>query len=201
MQVFTDASNLAAAHPDLTETSHHIAVRSGTDVTGYVDALNGDLEALGATARTGGLRAGGDMVVTLNTLSVILTLMLVAIAALGVLNSVLLDTRERVREIGVHKALGMTPRQTIAMVITSVVATGLVAGAPGVPLGVVLHSWVIPAMGDSAGLRFPTSVITVYHAAEVLPLALGGLLIATLGALLPAGWTARARTATALRTE
>lgn len=201
MQVFTDASNLAAAHPDLTETSHHIAVMSGTDVPGYVDGLNRHLEPLGATARTGGLHAGGDMVVTLSTLSVILTLMLVAIAALGVLNGVLLDTRERVREIGVHKALGMTPRQTIAMVITSVVVTGLVAGALGVPLGVVLHSWVIPAMGDRAGLRFPASVIAVYHAAELLPLALGGLLIATLGALLPAGWAARARTATAVRTE
>ncbi|MFF1899109.1 ABC transporter permease [Streptomyces sp. NPDC058206] len=201
MQVFTDASTLTAAHPDLTETSHHIAVTSGTDVTGYVDALNKDLAPLGATARAGGLDAGGDMVVTLNALSVILTLMLVAVAALGVLNGVLLDTRERVREIGVHKALGMTPRRTIAMVITSVVVTGLVAGTLGVPLGVALHGWVIPAMGDSVGLRLPGSVIAVYHGAELLPLALGGLLIATLGALLPAGWAARAPTATALRTE
>ncbi|WP_328624160.1 FtsX-like permease family protein [Streptomyces sp. NBC_00353] len=201
MQVFTDASTLTAAHPDLTETSHHIAVTTGTDVTGYVDALNNDLAPLGATARAGGLDAGGDMVVTLNALSVILTLMLVAVAALGVLNGVLLDTRERVREIGVHKALGMTPRQTIAMVITSVVVTGLVAGTLGVPLGVALHGWVIPAMGDSVGLRLPSSAIAVYHGTELLPLALGGLLIATLGALLPAGWAARARTATALRTE
>ncbi|MGW3827715.1 ABC transporter permease [Streptomyces sp. NPDC005071] len=201
MQVFTDASTLTAAHPDLTETSHHIAVTSGTDVTGYVDALDKALVPLGATARAGGLDAGGDMVVTLNALSAILTLMLVAVAALGVLNGVLLDTRERVRELGVHKALGMTPRQTIAMVITSVVVTGLVAGTLGVPLGVALHGWVIPAMGDSVGLRLPGSVIAVYHGAELLPLALGGLLIATLGALLPAGWAARARTATALRTE
>lgn len=87
------------------------------------------------------------------------------------------------------------------MVITSVVVTGLVAGALGVPLGVALHGWVLPAMGDSVGLRLPDSVIAVYDAAEVLPLALGGLLIATLGAFLPAGWAARARTATALRTE
>ncbi|MFD0304338.1 FtsX-like permease family protein [Streptomyces sp. NPDC127119] len=201
MQVFTDVSTLAGAHPDLTETSHHIAVASGTEVTGYVDALNKDLAPLGVTARAGGLGAGGDMVVTLNALSAILTLMLVAVAALGVLNGVLLDTRERVREIGVHKALGMTPRQTVAMVLTSVVLTGLVAGALGVPLGVALHGWVLPAMGDSVGLRLPGSVIAVYHGTELIPLVLGGLLIAALGALLPAGWAARARTATALRTE
>ncbi len=201
MQVFTDASTLTAAHPDLTETSHHIAVTPGTDVTGYVTALNRHLVPLDVSARAGGLDAGSDMVVTLNALSATLTLMLVAVAALGVLNGVLLDTRERVREIGVHKALGMTPRQTVAMVLTSVVVTGLVAGALGVPLGVVLHGWVLPAMGDSVGLRLPGSVTAVYDGAELLPLALGGLLIATLGALLPAGWAARTRTATALRTE
>ncbi|WP_327721517.1 FtsX-like permease family protein [Streptomyces sp. NBC_00490] len=201
MQVFTDASTLKDAHPDLTETSHHIEVTSGTDVTAYADALNKDLTPLGATAKAGRLGSGSDMVGTLNALSAILTLMLVAVAALGVLNGVLLDTRERVREIGVHKALGMTPRQTVAMVLTSVVVTGLVAGALGVPLGVALHGWVIPAMGDSVGLRLPASVTAVYYAAELLPLTLGGLFIATLGALLPAGWAARARTATALRTE
>ncbi|WP_432752241.1 ABC transporter permease [Streptomyces sp. JL2001] len=201
MQVFTDVSTLAAADPDLTETSHHIAVASGTDVSAYVDALNRDLAPLGVTARAGGPGTGGDMVATLDALSVTLTLMLVAVAALGVLNSVLLDTRERVREIGVHKALGMTPRQTVTMVVTSVVVTGLVAGALGVPLGVALHGRVVPAMGDGVGLRLPGSVIAVLHGADLVPLALGGLVIAVLGALLPAGWAARTRTATALRTE
>jgi putative ABC transport system permease protein len=50
MQVFTDATTLTAAHPDLTETSHHIAVASGLDVTRYVEALNKDLAPLGSTA-------------------------------------------------------------------------------------------------------------------------------------------------------
>lgn len=74
MQVFTDSADLAAAHPDLTDTSHHIAVTSGTDVTGYVDKLNKDLTPLGVTAQTGGLDGGSDMVVTLNALSAILAL-------------------------------------------------------------------------------------------------------------------------------
>ncbi|WP_050782497.1 hypothetical protein [Streptomyces griseoflavus] len=79
--------------------------------------------------------------------------------------------------------------------------TGLAAGALGVPVGVALHGRVLPAMGDSVGLRLPDSVMSVYHGAELLTPALGGLLIAAVGALLPAGWAARARTATALRTE
>jgi putative ABC transport system permease protein len=41
----------------------------------------------------------------------------------------------------------------------------------------------------------------VYGPATLVPLTLGGLVIALLGALLPAGWAARTRTAVALRTE
>jgi putative ABC transport system permease protein len=44
-------------------------------------------------------------------------------------------------------------------------------------------------------------VTHVYTAGTLLPLLAGGIAIALLGALLPAGWAARSRTATALRTE
>ncbi|MDJ0343388.1 ABC transporter permease [Streptomyces sp. H10-C2] len=117
------------------------------------------------------------------------------------LRAVLLDTRERVQEIGIHKALGMTPRQTIAMVMASVLVVGLIGGALDVPAGVALQSVTVTAMDHSAGITMPASVVDVYHTAELLLLGLGGLLIAVLGALLPAGWAARTTTATALRTE
>ncbi|KRV50187.1 ABC transporter permease [Wenjunlia vitaminophila] len=203
MALFVDARTLTTTEPDLRPDRHEVAVTAGTDVARYVDALNTELEPLGLTARPGGSEpgAGSDSSAALKALAALLTLTLVAVAALGVLNGVLLDTRERVRELGVHRALGMTPRQVVAMVVTSVVLTGLAGGALGVPLGVALHHEVIPAMGDSAGYHLPDSVITVYGAGELALLALGGVLIAVLGALLPAGWAARTRTATALRTE
>lgn len=201
MEIFTDRATLAAAEPDLQVESHRIAVRSGTDVAAYATRLNAVLRPLGVTAETGRVGDNSSTVTVLNSLTAVLTLMLVAVAGLGVLNGVVLDTRERVRDLGIHKALGMTPRQTVAMVVTSVVVTGLVGGALGVPLGVALHGWVMPAMGRSAGLELPESVIAVYRTPELILLALGGLLIAVLGALLPAGWAARTRTATALRTE
>ncbi|MFI8006482.1 ABC transporter permease [Streptomyces sp. NPDC086010] len=52
MQVFTDVSTLAATHPDLTDTSHHIAVTSGSDVAAYGHRTE---QAFGAT---GGHRSG-----------------------------------------------------------------------------------------------------------------------------------------------
>ncbi|MEV6480809.1 ABC transporter permease [Streptomyces sp. NPDC051576] len=201
MEVLTDAATLTAARPDLTDTAQHIAVKSGTDAATYASALNTALKPLGVTAQAGGPDRSSSTVLTLNALSAILTLMLVAVAALGVLNGVVLDTRERVRDLGIHKALGMTPRQTITTVIASVLVTGLAGGALGVPLGLLLHGWIVPAMGHSAGLNLPDSVIAVYSPPELTALALGGLTIAILGALPPSGWAARTRTATALRTE
>ncbi|MFJ2815828.1 FtsX-like permease family protein [Streptomyces sp. NPDC087294] len=87
-------------------------------------------------------------------------------ARLGVLNGVVLDTHERIRDLGVSKALGMTPRQTITMVVTSVTPAGLLGGVLGVPIGWALHDAVMPAMGRNAGLKLPDSVIAIYEAPD-----------------------------------
>ena len=200
-EVLTDAATVAGAQPDLHPDSYYIKLKPGTSTAGYLDGLNTALKPLGLAAAADSAGAASGTILALDTLTAALTLMLVAVAALGVLNTVVLDTRERVREIGTAKALGMTPRQTVSMVLASVVLIGLVGGAVGVPTGLVLHAVTVPAMGRSAGLVFPASAIDVYPAPELVLLGLGGLLIAVLAALLPAGWAARTRTVTALRTE
>ena len=130
-----------------------------------------------------------------------LTLLLAIVAGLGVLNTVVLHTRERVHDLGVFKAIGMTPRQAIAMVICWVAGTGLVAGLIAVPAGIALHHYVLPAMAAAANVGLPASFLNVYGVWQVAVLALAGLVIAVAGALLPAGWAAATRTATALRAE
>ncbi|WP_438829954.1 FtsX-like permease family protein [Actinoplanes friuliensis] len=113
----------------------------------------------------------------------------------------ILDLRDRVHDLGVHKALGMTPRQTIVMVVASVAGIGVAGGLLGVPVGVVMQRLVVPAMAASGGLHVPETLLDVYGPVLLIVLALGGPATALLGALLPAGWAARTRTAVALRTE
>jgi putative ABC transport system permease protein len=123
------------------------------------------------------------------------------VAAFGFLTTFFLNNRERVHDLGVFKAVGMTPRQTIAMAISWVAGIGLVAGVIAVPLGIALHHEILPEMASSVGLRLPASYLAVYGAPEIVVLALAGMLIAVAGALAPAGWAARIRTATALHAE
>ena len=76
-----------------------------------------------------------------------------------------------------------------------------VAGIIAVPAGIILHHNVLPAMAHAANSGLPASVISVFSLPEMIGLALAGLVIAVAGALAPASWAARSRTAAALRTE
>jgi putative ABC transport system permease protein len=53
----------------------------------------------------------------------------------------------------------------------------------------------------TAGSGTPPQVQDVYGLLELALLGVGGVAVAVCGAMLPAGWAAKARTATALRTE
>jgi putative ABC transport system permease protein len=81
------------------------------------------------------------------------------------------------------------------------VGLGLAAGVIAVPLGVYLHGWILPAVGDAANTDLPASVTKVYNGAILVLLGCTGIVIAVLGALVPAGWAARSRIASALRAE
>jgi putative ABC transport system permease protein len=87
------------------------------------------------------------------------------------------------------------------MVVSSVAGIGLVAGLIAIPAGIALHQYVLPVMAHAAQTNVPPSVLNAFRPWEVVLLALSGLVIAVAGALVPAGWAARTRTASALRAE
>ena len=200
LTMLTDWRTLTAAYPGLTpnpsNAQYDVGLRPGTDPNAYVQALGAKL---GSNYGVSINQDGGAAIAI--AIAGTLTLLLSIAAGLGVLNTVVLQTRERVHDLGVFKAVGMTPRQTVAMVLSSVAGTGLLAGVLAVPAGIAVHHNVIPAMAGAAGLSAPASLLHVYGAGELAALALAGLAIALGGALLPAGWAAQSRTASALRAE
>jgi putative ABC transport system permease protein len=201
LTMLTDWRTLTAADPGLTpdplNTHYDVGLAPGTDPAAYAHAL---VAKLGQNYGVS-INQNGGGAATAIALAGTLTLLLSIAAGLGVLNTAVLHTRERVHELGMFKALGMTPRQTIAMVLCSVAGTGLLAGVLAVPGGIAVHQYVVPAMAGAAGLGVPAGLHNVYGAGELAALALAGMAIALIGALLPAGWAAQSRTATALRAE
>jgi putative ABC transport system permease protein len=179
---------------------YHVSVTDGTDAAKYAEELTTQLSSFGLRAAVNTAETD-ELLIVVQSLTGALTLLLVSVAGLGVLNTVILDLRDRIRDLGIHKALGMTPRQSVVMVLTSVTGAGLIGGLIGVPAGMALQSAVIPAMARVASVGVPEVFLDVYDWPLLVLLTLGGLAIAVLGALIPAGWAARVRVATALRTE
>jgi putative ABC transport system permease protein len=60
----------------------------------------------------------------------------------------------------VFSAIAMAARQTLAMTVCSVDATGLIAGIAAVPAGVYLHHRVVPTMMHAVDFGYPASMIS-----------------------------------------
>lgn len=178
-----------------------VGLTAGTDPHAYVEASAAALARVSAIPEVTADAQENETVAIMLGLIATLTLLLSAVAALGVFNTVVLNTRERVHEIGTLKSIGMTPGQVRLMVVTSMVTVGVLAGALAVPAGWALHRSILPVMGSAAGTNLPHSVLTVYQPVQLVALGLCGVALAVLGALVPAGWAARASAATALRAE
>jgi putative ABC transport system permease protein len=199
LMMLTGWQTLAAASPGLQPDQYDIGLRPGTSADAYAQALSAALPSSYAVQLNGG--GQGKLLAAMTSLIAFLTVMLAIAAGLGVLNTIVVQTRERVHDLGVFKAVGMTPRQVIAMVVCWTAGTGLVAGIVAVPVGITLHRYVLPAMAAAADVGVPARFIDVYAIPAIVALGLSGLVIAVAGALLPASWAAGSRTATALRAE
>ena len=78
-----------------------------------------------------------------------LTWLVVVLAGIGVFSTLLTQARERVHDLGIHKALGMTPRQVITMVTCWAVAPAIIAAAIALPAGTALQPAVARAIASA----------------------------------------------------
>jgi putative ABC transport system permease protein len=196
--VFADWRTLTLLAPDVRADTYQVQLRSGTDQQAYAQAVE---------ARDPGLRilpprdGTSSQAVALISSATLLTLLLGIVAALGVFNTVVLNARERRRDLGMLKSIGMTPRQVTVMMVTSMGGLGVVGGLVGVPLGVIAHHVVAPAMMRAAQSDVFDFVLNVYRAPMLAVLVLAGVAIAVLGAAIPSRAAARVSIAAVLHNE
>ena len=113
------------------------------------------------------------------------------VGGVGVMNIMLVSVTERIREIGLRKALGATPKVIGRQFLVEASVLGLAGGVVGVVIGVV-GAWVLPPLIDQ-----PVSVSAV---AALLALATSLALGVGFG-VYPASRAARLTPIEALRSE
>jgi putative ABC transport system permease protein len=198
-QVYGSAQTLPGVATDANLQQYDVGLRPGTSAAGYIQAVNTRLGSNSPWQAAG--PDGGQFYTIASGLVGLLALMVAVAAGLGVLNTVLMTTRDRVHDLGVFKALGMRPGQTLAMVVCWIAGPAVVAAAIAAPAAVALNTATVRAMAGTAHTGVPAGFTQVFPPSRLALLSLAAVVIAVAGALLPASWAARARPAVALRAE
>ena len=187
--------------PDkLVAWDYDVQLLPGTDEVAYATAI--EAAAPGLSARLNRENGIDTPFLLINSVLAGLALVLGLIAASGVFNTVVLNTREKARDFAILKAVGMTPNQVIAMVLTAVAVLGVIGAAVGIPAGIGLHRYIVTVMGQIAtSTGVPDQLFRVFGALVLIVLGLAGVVIALIGATLPAQWAARGRIAEVLQAE
>jgi ABC-type lipoprotein release transport system permease subunit len=139
---------------------------------------------------------------TVQGLTFILLVVLLAIVVIGILNTLAIAIRERTREIGTLRAIGMQRTKVLWLFLLETLLLGLAGTAAG-----ALAGWGIAAAVNAAHLAVPESVqlflVQRHLTIRVLPPALlqavvGITIVTTLASFFPALRAARLRPVTAM---
>ena len=123
--------------------------------------------------------------------------LLIAVGLVNLLTTLLLVTRERSRDFGILKAIGLTPRGVLAVVNSGGAALGAIAIVVGIPIGIVLFKVLMTAMSPSEGADI-VGTPGPFALALIVPAV---LIVTALASSLPARAAARTSAARVLRAE
>jgi len=176
----TSSDTLSAAYQEVQDellNLHHITTANSADFT---------------------ITTQESLLTTANSVNKTLTVLLGGIAGIsllvggiGVMNIMLVSVTERVREIGLRKALGARPRVIRRQFLVEASVLGLAGGVLGALLGMI-GSGVLPNLINSPVTLSPTATIGAIAIAIAIGLAFG---------VYPATRAARMAPIDALRTE
>ena len=138
-----------------------------------------------------------------------MNLVVLAVVAVVIANTLLMAVFERTREVGILAALGMKGRQILAMFVLEAGTLGLAGIALGIflgGLGVAYLATVGLPIGEAAAAGEASNIITYgnilraqFSVADTISLSIASLIIMLLASLYPAWFAARLEPIEALR--
>jgi len=138
---------------------------------------------------------------------VLMYLVVLAVVAVVIANTLLMSVFERTREMGILAALGMKGRQVLAMFVLEAGILGVIGIAVGVLLGSLgvyylsTQGWHIGDLASmaTAEVGYGETIYAQFAPAEMVQLSIASLVITLLASLYPAWFAARMEPIDALR--
>jgi putative ABC transport system permease protein len=157
-------------------------------------------DATGGSLQIRGLDLGAeDDAAKIRAILIVLNLALIAIAVVNLISTTMLGVRERFRELGIVKAVGLTPIQMIGGVLAGVGTVSAVAALAGIPLGLAATRGLYDELGRQTGIGVGVGVMPEWlDLAALLPIV---VVLGLLGGIGPARRAANLQVTEALRYE
>ena len=159
---YTAISVLVSAGSEVSEVQDRLEAALGDDyrvITQEVDAAEQEEDF-------------NQVVDIFNTILLVFAFIAVFVAAFIINNTFQIIIGQRVREIGLWRAIGATPRQVSRSVITESAIVGVVSTVIGIGLGLVL-ALVLRAILDLIGFPLPPGPLTLRPRTVVLAMLVG----------------------------
>jgi putative ABC transport system permease protein len=150
------AGDLSAAYQEanrLLLNLHHITTASDADFT--ITSSASLLSTATSVDRTLTILLGGVAGISL------------LVGGIGVMNIMLVSVTERIREIGLRKALGATPRLIRRQFLVEASVLGLIGGALGALLGIVGAVFLPGVVGDPISISVPYTALALLVALAI----------------------------------
>jgi putative ABC transport system permease protein len=128
----------------------------------------------------------------LGVVKAVIAIAVVLLAVIGLANLLTATTvglRDHVHEVGVLKAMGLTPRQVMATLVVSTTILTAIGVASGTIAGLVIAPWLINMQGQTSGIG--SSIATGLSATTLAEILAVALVTATAAALVLARRTTR----------
>jgi putative ABC transport system permease protein len=196
----TLAQQIGGASRTSVDTIYAQATSPGTLSAAYQEANTLLLNLHGVSAKDADftINTQQSLLSTAGSVNKTLTILLAGIAAIsllvggiGVMNIMLVSVTERIREIGLRKALGATPRLIRRQFLVEASLLGLAGGVLGAGVGLA-GAVVLPHLVSNAIAISPAATVGAIAVAMLIGLVFG---------VYPAGRAARLAPIDALRTE
>ena len=119
-------------------TSIYVKVDKDVDVDTITEEINNKYgENISTISSLSDIEMVSEMIDMLNGASFAISLLAIIIGGIGIINTMLMSVFERIREIGVLKAVGWSSRRILLMILGESIVITLVAGIVGSIVGVI----------------------------------------------------------------
>jgi putative ABC transport system permease protein len=167
------------------------ALCNGCPVEIIADAINKDIPGIRAVAVKRVAAAEMGMLDKINKLMMALGGVTLLVGGFGVVNTLMASVHERIKDIGIMKAVGASRRQIVLSFIYEAIIIGIIGGAVGYAAGTALAYLIGPLLFEGSRV----SLVLLY-----LPISLAlAVLIAVLATLYPAYHATKLRIADCFR--